>query len=224
MQNNYRPQEIEPKWQDVWQKDKLYEVDLTLASSGKLPKFYVFAMFNYPSGEGIHVGHVKNFTISDVLARFHRQDGELVYSPVGFDAFGLPAENFALKTGTSPQATIETAMANYIEQYRACGFSFDWSKVINTSQPEYYRWTQWCFLQLYKAGLAYQKEGSQWWCQACQTVLADGQVTNGKCWRHDKEDDLPIGRKSLKQWFFKMTEYVEEILADTAKLNWTRLG
>ena len=221
MQNNYRPQEIEPKWQDVWQKDKLYEVDLTLASSGKLPKFYVFAMFNYPSGEGIHVGHVKNFTISDVLARFHRQDGELVYSPVGFDAFGLPAENFALKTGTSPQATIETAMANYIEQYRACGFSFDWSKVINTSQPEYYRWTQWCFLQLYKAGLAYQKEGSQWWCQACQTVLADGQVTNGKCWRHDKEDDLPIGRKSLKQWFFKMTEYVEEILADTAKLNWT---
>ena len=221
MNDRYQPLQVEAKWQNIWQEKKIYEIDLEEASASRRPKFYAFAMFNYPSGEGIHVGHVKNFTISDVLLRFRRQRGDAVYSPVGFDAFGLPAENFALKTGASPQETITKAVDNYCQQYKACGFSFDWSKVIDTSRPDYYRWTQWCFLQLYKAGLAYQKESAQWWCEACQTVLADAQVVNGKCWRHDSADDPLIGRKNLRQWFFKLTAYADKMLQATPGLDWT---
>ncbi len=221
MNARYQALEIEAKWQKLWQEKKVYEIDLEQARDSKEPKFYAFAMFAYPSGEGIHVGHVRNFTISDVLLRFRRQQGALVYSPVGFDSFGLPAENFALKTGTPPQETIERAMANYIQQYQSCGFGFDWSKLINTSQPDYYRWTQWCFLQLFKDGLAYRKGGWQWWCEACQTILADEQVIDGKCWRHDSKSDPSIGRKNLEQWFFGITKYADEILEATAGLNWT---
>ena len=221
MNNRYQPSLIEPKWQKIWQDEKIYELDLKAVLNSKKAKFYAFGMFNYPSGEGIHVGHVKNFTLPDVLLRFRRQKGDLVYSPVGFDSFGLPAENFALKTGTPPRQTTDQAIASYSQQYRACGFSFDWSKVIDTSSPDYYRWTQWCFLQLYKAGLAYQKESSQWWCQLCKTVLADEQVINGRCWRHESESDPLVGRKNLKQWFFKITDYAEAILQATPSLNWT---
>ena len=216
---NYKPLDIEAKWQEQWQKDELYAVDLN--SKSKKLKFYAFGMFNYPSGAGIHVGHVKNFLIPDVLLRFKRQQGEAVYSPVGFDSFGLPAENYALKTGTPPRQTTDEAISNYCQQYKACGFSFDWSKVIDTSQPIYYRWTQWCFLQLHKAGLAYRKTSSQFWCESCKTVLADEQVINGKCWRHDGEDDPLIGRKYLQQWFFKITDYAADILEATESLNWT---
>ena len=219
--NRYNPVEIENKWQKLWQDEEIYKVDLEDISESQKSKFYAFGMFNYPSGEGIHVGHVKNFVLPDVLLRWRRQKGDLTYAPVGFDSFGLPAENFALKTGIPPRQTTDTAIANYSQQYKACGFSFDWSKMIDTSQPEYYRWTQWCFLQLYKAGLAYQKESSQWWCEKCLTVLADEQVINGRCWRHDDQNDPFIGRKSLKQWFFKITDYAQEILEATPELNWT---
>ena len=221
MNDRYQPLPVEAKWQAAWQEKKIYEIDLERAAEDKRPKFYAFAMFNYPSGEGIHVGHVKNFTIADVLLRFRRQRGAAVYSPVGFDAFGLPAENFALKTGAPPRETIAKAVDNYCRQYRTCGFSFDWSKVIDTSRPDYYRWTQWCFLQLHKAGLAYRKESAQWWCEACQTVLADAQVVNGKCWRHDSSDDPLIGRKNLRQWFFRLTAYADKILKATPALDWT---
>ena len=222
MNDRYQPLEIEPKWQQVWQDKKDYEIDLSQALDSKKPKFYAFGMFNYPSGEGIHVGHAKNFTLSDVLLRFKRQQGYLTYAPVGFDAFGLPAENFAIKTGASPQETIAGAIDNYSQQYKACGFSFDWSKIISTHQPNYYRWTQWCFLQLYKEGMAYQKESPQWWCEACQTVLADAQINSeGKCWRHDDADDPLVGRKKLNQWFLKITDYADEILKATPSLNWT---
>ncbi|MCY3804395.1 MAG: leucine--tRNA ligase [Candidatus Saccharibacteria bacterium] len=219
--NHYKPLEVEPKWQKIWQDQKIYEIDLKTAVSKKRPKFYGFGMFNYPSGEGIHVGHVKNFTIPDVLLRFYRQKGWAVYSPVGFDSFGLPAENYALKTGIAPRITTDKAIANFSQQYQALGFSFDWSKVIDTSQADYYRWTQWCFLQLYEAGLAYQKESSQWWCDQCKTVLADEQVIGGRCWRHDNPSDPLISRKSLKQWFLKITNYASEILKATDGLNWT---
>ena len=219
--NRYKPLEIEAKWRQIWQDKKIYEVDLGQDLAAGQAKFYAFAMFNYPSGNSLHIGHVKNFLLADVLVRFRRQGGDLVYSPVGFDSFGLPAENFAIETGTSPQTTIDGAIANYIEQYKICGFSFDWSKIINTSQPDYYRWTQWCFLQLYKAGLAYQNDSAQWWCAACKTILADEQVNNGKCWRHDGPDDDPVSRKKLRQWFFKITDYAEEILKATPRLNWT---
>lgn len=218
--NNYKPLEIEVKWQDHWQENQIYRIDLKSLESDE-PKFYGFGMFNYPSGEGIHVGHVKNFTIPDVLVRYYRQKGYKVYSPVGFDSFGSPTENYALKTGLPPRQITDKAIENYRQQYQACGFSFDWSKVIDTSQPEYYKWTQWCFLQLYKAGLAYRKQSSQWWCESCQTVLADEQVINGKCWRHDSKDDPLISRKHLEQWFFKITDYADKILEATNDLNWT---
>ena len=222
MSERYQPLEIEAKWQRVWEEEGDYEIDLQAAIGSKRPKFYAFGMFSYPSGAGIHVGHVKNFTLPDVLLRYRRQKGDLVYAPVGFDAFGLPAENFALKTGTSPQASTAKAIANYVRQYKACGFSFDWSKAIYTNRPDYYRWTQWCFLQLHKDGMAYQKESPQWWCGACQTILADEQVNSaGKCWRHDGPDDPPVSRKSLKQWFFKITDYADEILEATPDLDWT---
>ena len=216
---NYQPLVIEAKWQKKWRQEKLYEVDLKAASDAG--KFYAFGMFNYASGAGIHVGHVRNFLIPDVLLRVKRQQGVAVYAPVGFDSFGLPTENYALKTGTPPRQVTDEAIANYNQQYETCGFSFDWSKVIDTSQPLYYRWTQWCFLQLYKAGLAYRKTSSQFWCDSCKTVLADEQVINGKCWRHDGSKDPLIGRKYLKQWFFKITDYAAEILEATQDLNWT---
>ena len=219
--SRYQPSTIEPKWQKQWQETSLYEIDLDEALKSKQEKFYAFGMFNYPSGAGIHVGHVKNFVIPDVLLRFKRQQGAAVYAPVGFDSFGSPAENFALKTGISPRETIDQAIAAYSQQYRACGFSFDWSKVIDTSRAQYYRWTQWCFLQLHKAGLAYRQEGSRWWCELCCTGLADEQVINGKCWRHDAQDDPLIGRKTLRQWFFKITDYADSILQATDDLDWT---
>ena len=221
MANRYQPLDIEAKWQKIWQGDRIYETNLTAGSRPDQSKFYAFGMFNYPSGEGIHVGHVKNFTLPDVLLRYKRQLGHAVYAPVGFDSFGLPAENFALKTGTPPRVTTDQAIANYSRQYQACGFGFDWSKMIDTSQPEYYRFTQWCFLQLFQAGLAYQKVSSQWWCELCCTVLADEQVINGKCWRHDGDDDPVIGRKQLKQWFFKTTAYADKLLEATPALDWT---
>ena len=220
MDNRYQPLKIEAKWQRSWRDEKIYEVDLKTSHQLK-GKFYAFGMFNYPSGEGIHVGHVKNFTIPDVLLRLKRQQGYLVYAPVGFDSFGLPADNFAAKTGIAPRLTTDRAIANYSQQYQMCGFSFDWSKIIDTSQALYYRWTQWCFLQLFKAGLAYRKASKQWWCASCQTVLADEQVINGKCWRHEAADDPLIGRKSLEQWYFKITDYADKILEATPDLNWT---
>ena len=221
MNNRYQPLEIEPKWQKTWQDRKVYEIDLSKVDNSERQKFYAFAMFSYPSGDGIHIGHVKNFTLADVMLRVKRQQGYAVYAPVGFDAFGLPAENFALKTGTPPQEITDRAIANYSRQYIACGFGFDWSKILYTSRADYYRWTQWCFLQLYKDGMAYQKKSLQWWCASCKTVLADEQVINGKCWRHDDDDNPLVGRKSLEQWFFKITEYADEILEATPALHWT---
>ena len=213
----YKPKDIEAKWQKIWQESQIYRVDLKTSD----PKFYGFGMFNYPSGGGIHLGHVKNFVLPDVLSRIKRQQGVAVYCPVGFDTFGLPAENYALKTGQKPQKTTQEAISRYREQYQALGFSFDWSKEIDTSQKDYYRWTQWCFLKLLEAGLAYQKESEQWWCQQCLTILADEQVNNGRCWRHDAPDDPLATKKRLKQWFFKITNYADKLLEATSELDWT---
>jgi leucyl-tRNA synthetase len=213
----YNPKEIEPKWQKIWEEQSIYHANL---NSNK-PKYIGFGMFNYASGAGIHIGHGKNFTLPDIILRTKRQQGFETYSPVGFDSFGLPAENYAIKTGTPPRVTIDNAIANYRKQYRAMGWSQDWSREIDTSQPEYYRWTQWIFTQLFTHGLAYQKESAQWWCTKCKTVLANEQVVAGKCWRHDGADDPLVIKKSLKQWFFKITDYADEILEATDDLNWT---
>ncbi len=214
----YDPKTIEPKWQKKWEADKTYVVDF----DSKKPKYVGFGMFNYPSGAGIHVGHVRNFTIPDVITRVKRQQGFESYQPVGWDSFGLPAENFAIKTGVSPQESTKTAIAKYHDQYRAMGWAVDWTKEINTTDPEYYKWTQWCFTKLFEHKLAYQQESAQWWCDQCKTVLADEQVINGKCWRHDGADDPLVMKKNLKQWFFKITEFADEMLEATDDLNWTQ--
>jgi leucyl-tRNA synthetase len=215
--NRYNPNEIEPKWQKIWDDEKVYQADLT---SDK-PKYMAMSMFNYPSGAGIHIGHAMNYTISDVKARFKRQQGYESYHPVGWDAFGLPAENYAIKTGVSPQFSMAKIIPSYHEQYKAMGWSNDWSKEIATHEPEYYRWTQWIFAEMFKNGLAYQDSRMQWWCEADNTVLSNEQVIDGKCWRHDGPDDPLVEQREVKQWFFKITEYADELLEATDALDWT---
>ena len=208
----YDPIKIEEKWQKVWEETAPYKVT---EEPGK-PKMFIAEMFPYPSGAGLHVGHVRNFTIVDVLTRFYEQQRLNVLRPFGYDTFGLPAENYAIKTGTAPQDVTKTNIDNFRKQAKRLGYAIDWSREINTSSPEYYKWTQWCFLQLFKKGLAYQKESYQWWCPEDQTVLANEQVENGKCWRCGHE----VEKKKMKQWFFKITEYADELLEDIDSLDW----
>ncbi|QQS18562.1 leucine--tRNA ligase [Candidatus Saccharibacteria bacterium] len=215
----FESEEIEPKWQAVWDEEQVYKADLT---SDK-PKYIAMSMFNYPSGAGIHIGHAMNYTISDVMARFKRQQGFESYHPVGWDAFGLPAENYAIKAGVSPQQSMAKIIPSYHTQYKAMGWSNDWSKEISTHLPEYYRWTQWIFAEMYKKGLAYQDSRMQWWCTKCQTVLANEQVIDGKCWRHDSADDPEVNKKEVKQWFFKITDYADELLEATYDLDWSEV-
>ncbi len=213
----YNPKEIEPKWREFWNEHQTYEADL---ESGK-PKYIAMSMFNYPSGSGIHIGHAMNYTISDVLARFKRQQGYESYHPVGWDAFGLPAENYAIKAGVSPQESMKTIIPNYHKQYQAMGWSNDWSKEVVTCDPVYYKWTQWIFSEMLRAGLAYQDSRMQWWCAKDNTVLANEQVIDGKCWRHDGPDDPLVEKREVKQWFFKVTEYADELLDAIDDLDWT---
>jgi leucyl-tRNA synthetase len=213
----YNPKEIEPKWQKIWEETGVYTADL---QSSK-PKYIAMSMFNYPSGAGIHIGHAMNYTISDVKARFKRQQGYESYHPVGWDAFGLPAENYAIKSGVSPQESMATIIPSYHKQYKAMGWSNDWEKEISTHLPEYYKWTQWIFSQMHKNGLAYQDARMQWWCDKCQTVLANEQVIDGKCWRHDSADDPTVEKREVKQWFFKITDYADELLEAIDGLDWT---
>ncbi len=215
--SQYTPKEIESKWQQYWDEQQTYKADL---ASSK-PKYIAMSMFNYPSGAGIHIGHAMNYTISDVLARFKRQQGYESYHPVGWDAFGLPAENYAIKAGVSPQQSMATIIPNYHKQYKAMGWSNDWSKEIATHEPEYYKWTQWIFSEMFRAGLAYQDSRMQWWCSVDNTVLANEQVIDGKCWRHDGPDDPLVTQKEVKQWFFKITDYADELLEAIDDLDWT---
>ena len=208
----YNPIKIEEKWQKKWDESKLYEVE---ADSSK-QKMYISGMFPYPSGAGLHTGHARSYTIVDSIARFYRQQGKNVLNPIGWDTFGLPAENYAIKTGISPQEATKTNIANFKKQFKRLGISIDWSREINTSNPEYYKWTQWIFRELYKKGLAYRKESYQWWCDNDKTVLANEQVENGRCWRCGEE----VSKKQMTQWFFKITAYADELLADIDNLDW----
>ncbi len=210
--NRYEPLKIEQKWQEKWEQEKPFRAEIKEG----VPKMYIAEMFPYPSGAGLHVGHVRNFTIVDVLTRFYEQQRLNVMRPFGYDTFGLPAENYAIKTGTSPQQATATNVANFKKQAKRLGYAIDWEREINTSDPEYYKWTQWCFLQLFRRGLAYQKESYQWWCPVDKTVLANEQVENGCCWRCGHE----VEKKKLKQWFFKITDYAEELLSEIDALDW----
>lgn len=209
----YEPLKIEKKWQRIWAEEKTHAA---VDNDPQRPKMYVAEMFPYPSGAGLHVGHVRNFTIVDVLARFYRQQGFNVLRPIGWDTFGLPAENYAIKTGTSPKETTAKNITNFKNQYQRLGMAVDWDREINTSSPEYYHWTQWCFEQLFKKGLAYQKESYQWWCPVDKTVLANEQVESGKCWRCGTE----VEKKKMKQWFFKITAYADELLEGLDEIDW----
>lgn len=208
----YNPTEIEPKWQKIWQEDNRYYTE----DSSDRPKYYVTGMFPYPSGAGMHTGHFFEHAIVDGIARFRRAQGFNVMYPMGWDSFGLPAENYAIKTGTSPSISTKQNIANFTNQLKRVGASIDWSREINTSNPEYYKWTQWVFTKFFERGLAYQKDANQWWCPEDKTVLANEQVEGGKCWRCGSE----VEKKSMKQWFFKITDYADAMLEETSALDW----
>jgi leucyl-tRNA synthetase len=208
----YNPTEFDPKWQSIWSEDSRYKA----TEVSDKPKYYVTGMFPYPSGAGMHAGHFFEHSIIDAVARFHRANGLNVVYPMGFDNFGLPTENYAIKTGVSPQKATADNVANFKNQLQRVGASIDWSREVQTSDPEYYRWTQWIFKQLFERGLAYQKESLQWWCPVDKTVLANEQVEGGKCWRCGTE----VEKKSMKQWFFKITDYADSLLEEIPALDW----
>lgn len=210
----YNPIEIEKKWQKVWEDEGTYAVDF---SNHDKPKYYAMSMLPGITGAGIHTGHGRTFTLSDIKVRVKRQQGYNAYHPIGWDSFGLPVENYAIKIGKKPREAHDEALVNFKRQLKRLGYSYDWSKEISTADPSYYRWTQWIFNQLFNNGLAYQKQSPQWWCETDQTVLANEQVTDGKCWRCGNQ----VVKKNLKQWFFKITEYADEMLDATDDLDWT---
>ncbi len=207
----YEAKKVEEKWQKVWESKRLYEVDLT----SKKEKFYCLVMFPYPSGDKLHIGHWYNFAPVDSYARFMRMQGLNVFEPMGYDAFGLPAENYAIKTGIHPKQSTEKNIAYMRQQLKLIGAMYDWSKEVVTCQPDYYKWTQWVFLELYKKGLAYRKEAPVNWCGSCQTVLANEQVKEGLCERCDSEGT----QKNLSQWFFNIRSYAEDLLQHDG-LDW----
>ena len=211
---SYQPNKIEPKWQKIWAKNN-YKI---WHSSDKPKKkhIYILDMFPYPSGEGLHVGHIEGYTASDILSRYYRMKGYDVLHPMGWDAFGLPAENYAIKTKKNPKEVVVKNVKHFRQQLQAMGFSYDWQREVNTTDPNYYKWTQWIFLQLYKHGLAYEDEISVNWCPSCKTVLADEEVVGGKC---DRCNTL-VERKKLKQWVLKITAYADKLLKDLNLLDW----
>ena len=210
MKESYFPQEIEKKWQNIWDETNAFK---TPDVSDK-PKYYALSMFPYPSGK-LHMGHVRNYTITDVIARFKKANGFNVLHPIGWDSFGLPAENAAMKHHVDPETWTDENIAYMKKQLKMLGLSYDWDREVTTCKPEYYKWTQWLFLHLYKKGLVYKKEAAVNWCNECGTVLANEQVIDGKCWRCDSV----VEKKYLSQWFIKITDYADVLLEDLDKLS-----
>ncbi|MBM7649702.1 leucyl-tRNA synthetase [Bacillus ectoiniformans] len=209
---SFNHQQIEKKWQKHWEENQTFK---TTEEAGK-PKFYALDMFPYPSGAGLHVGHPEGYTATDILSRLKRMQGYNVLHPMGWDAFGLPAEQYALDTGNDPAQFTEQNINNFRRQIKSLGFSYDWEREINTTDPEYYKWTQWIFLQLYKKGLAYVDEVAVNWCPALGTVLANEEVIDGK----SERGDHPVERRPMKQWILKITEYADRLLEDLEELDW----
>lgn len=207
---NYDFQKIEAKWQKIWDDTKAFKVDEDTSK----PKYYTLEMFPYPSGN-LHMGHVRNYSIGDVVARFKKMHGYNVLHPMGWDSFGLPAENAAIKNGANPKDWTLSNMDNMRDQLKSMGISYDWDREVATCKQDYYKWTQWMFLQLYNNGLAYKKKSYVNWCPSCKTVLANEQVVNGKCERCKSD----VGKKDLEQWFFSITKYADKLLADIDKLK-----
>lgn len=206
MKKHYDFKKVEPKWQKIWEDEKTFEVEPDFGKH----KFYCLEMLPYPSG-AIHMGHVRNYSIGDVIARYYRMRGYNVFHPIGFDSFGLPAENAAMRHGVHPKEWTEDNVATMIGQLKSLGFSYPWDRLVKTYLPEYYRWNQWFFLKMLEKGLVYRREELLNWCPECRTVLANEQVVGGGCWRHE---DTPVVKKKMSQWFFRITEYAEELLSD----------
>ncbi len=204
---------LEEKWQKRWENKKVFSVK----EDTKKKKFYVLEMFPYPSGNGLHMGHAFNYTIGDIYARFKRMQDFNVLYPMGYDSFGLPAENAAIKAKDNPKRYTTKSISNFIKQQKSLGLSYDWSREIETSSPEYYKWNQFFFLKFLEAGLMYRKKSAVNWCPKCNTVLANEQVHNGKCWRHP---ETSVEIKHLEQWFMKTTDYAEELLERLSRLEW----
>ncbi len=209
----YDPSKIEPKWQEYWQKNKTFKAEVDSSKE----KYYVLDMFPYPSGAGLHVGHPEGYTGTDIISRYKRMRGFNVLHPMGWDAFGLPAENYAIKTGRHPREVTDENVANFKRQIQAIGFSYDWDREIDTTDPDYYKWTQWIFLQLYKKGLAYESELPINWCPSCMTGLANEEVVNGKCDRCGTQTT----KKLLRQWVLKITDYADRLLEDLKEVEWS---
>lgn len=212
--NKYNHKEIEQKWAQKWEEEKMYKTPE--GDFDKEEKMYILDMFPYPSGYAMHVGHVEGYVGTDIVSRFSRMKGKNVLHPMGWDAFGLPAENFAIKTGTHPRINTDKAIETFKDQLSILGLSYDWEREIGSHNPDYYKWTQWFFLLLYKKGLAYKKEAPVNWCESCKTVLANEQVVNGRCERCDTE----VVQKNMSQWFFKITDYADRLIKDLDTVNW----
>ena len=203
MQEQYRPDQIEPKVQRYWLDNKVFAAKIDLSKQ----KYYCLSMFPYPSGR-LHMGHVRNYTIGDVVARYQRMNGKNVLQPIGWDAFGMPAENAAIKNKTAPAPWTYENIAYMKQQLKMLGFGYDWDRELTTCTPQYYKWEQWFFTELYKKGLVYKKTSVVNWCPNDETVLANEQVDEGRCWRCD----TPVVQKEIPQWFVKITEYAEQLL------------
>ncbi len=220
-QASYDHQESEPKWQKKWEQSGLFQDSINKfqgkqAQGESLDPFYLLFAFAYPSGSGLHVGHVESKTALDILARFYRMQGKDVFFPVGWDAFGLPAENYAIQTGVAPAKTTKDAINTFRRQIKRLGISYDWASEIATCHPQYYQWTQWLFAQLYQKKLAYKDVGMVNWCSSCQTVLANEQVIEGLCERCESE----VVQKELDQWYFKITAYKDELITGLDEVDW----
>jgi leucyl-tRNA synthetase len=209
---DYNFHEIEPYWQSFWEQNRSFRAE----NISSKPKYYVLDMFPYPSGDGLHVGHPEGYTATDIVSRYKRAKGVNVLHPMGWDAFGLPAERHAIKTRVHPALNTQTNIGNFRRQLKSLGFSYDWDREIDTTDPKYLRWTQWIFLQLFNRGLAYVDERAVWWCQELRTVLANEEVDNGK----SKEGGHPVERRNLRQWVLRITAYAERLLADLKDVDW----
>jgi leucyl-tRNA synthetase len=208
----YDFRQIEPHWQNFWEHDRTFRAE----NGDTRPKYYVLDMFPYPSGAGLHIGHPEGYTATDIVARYKRAKGFNVLHPIGWDSFGLPAEQHAVKTGTHPATNTAANIANFTRQIKALGFSYDWERELATTDEKYYRWTQWIFLQLFKKGLAYVDERPVWWCPELRTVLANEEVVDGK----SEVGGFPVERRNLRQWVLRITAYAERLLADLKDVDW----
>ena len=210
MSTKYNYKEIEKKWRARWEENPVNPTNTDK------PKYYCLDMFPYPSGNGLHVGHWRGYVLSDVVSRYKLLQGYEILHPMGWDAFGLPAENYAIKTGTHPSVATQKSISNIKRQVNDIAAIYDWDKEINTTDPNYYKWTQWIFIQMFKNGLAYEKEMPLNWCPNCKCVLANEEATNGVCDRCGSQ----VTKKNLRQWMLRITKYAERLLNDLDKLEW----